>query len=93
MQCPGCRGLELPPGATCTACGGTGRLEITGCPLEIAGDDAFEMVAAARLAHEKGPLPVAGGWLDQAETFRQGCRVVWDADARWRQKKMVASRR
>jgi len=38
---------------------------------------------------DKGAWPIAGGVLDQSESFCRACRVVWNEDAKWEAEKLV----
>jgi hypothetical protein len=70
----------------CTRCGGhgcqecdVGRIEITGCPLELITPDIWELLELAEL-YKKGLPPVDGGVLDQAADFVTACRFVWSEE-------------
>ncbi|MGC9261023.1 MAG: hypothetical protein ACP5I8_13240 [Phycisphaerae bacterium] len=39
-------------------------------------------ITLADMAKENGILPVAGGWLDQTESFANACRLIWNDEAR-----------
>jgi len=59
----------------CPGCGGTGQIVLTGCPLDVLGEELLDFVTEAEL-FEKGLPPVAGGVIDQADVFIR-------ATARW----------
>jgi len=69
-------------GAGCDECQG-GRIEITQCPLEVITPDVWEVMELAQL-YEKGLPPVAGGALDQAKSFVEACRAIWNDEAVWK---------
>lgn len=76
FECPGCDGFG------CGECEG-GRFDLTECPVEYAGRDAFETAAFAGL-FEKGLPPLAGGALDQMQAFLDAARFVWGEEAEWK---------
>ena len=69
-------------GPVCETCGGSGRIELTGCPMEDASG-AMAILAAADWA-EKGIWPVAGGWMDQAEICVEAVRFALGELAQWK---------
>jgi len=75
MQCPAC------DGAGCAGCKGTGQMEITRCPLEIIDAETAELIELAAL-FKKGLPPIAGGSLDQAQSFLAAARFVFREEAR-----------
>lgn len=56
---------------------------LTGCPLEAVSDDVWSALELAGLAR-KGHLPVAGGTLDQTQSFLAAARRIWTEEDRWR---------
>ena len=72
IDCPACGGRD----AKCTVCGGKdGQLEIIGCPLRIAGSDAFLLLEAAE-DYDRGIPPIAGGRNEQAQIFLDAVRFI-----------------
>lgn len=72
-------------GGGCRACRGKGEILIRGCPLEIAGEEAFEVVRAVEDS-TRGLPPAAGGLYDQAAAFVFARRQVLAEEAYWRAK-------
>jgi len=79
MGCVTCEGNG------CRKCNGTGRIEITGCPLGIITLESWEFITFAKL-YEKGLPPIAGGSLDQAKGFVNGCSFVFNEIEYWKKK-------
>ena len=59
----------------CEECGGEGRLPVPRCPSRCLTPDVLDMLRAFWFKRDQ-ILPVAGGWLGQAETFLAGCRIL-----------------
>ena len=83
-DCPVCGGRQDDP--SCVAlgaagCGGTGRLELTACPLRVVPEIYWQVLELADL-YEKGLPPLAGGALDQMSCFLAACRFLWAEQAR-----------
>lgn len=55
-------------GKGCVSCGDQGTYEVTSCPKEQITDDVWRFVRFMRFA-EQGILPMAGGMLDQTQSF------------------------
>lgn len=55
-------------------------IRIDGCPLKSLTGAVVEAFQAADLARE-GIMPVAGGWLDQTQSFLDVMRECWRLDA------------
>lgn len=72
-------------GAGCEDCDRTGRIQITGCPLEQIGEDVWRVIEYAEL-YEKGLPPVAGGALDQAHCFIEAARFIMQEQRYWKNK-------
>lgn len=70
---------------SCTACHGKGYEVVTSCPRRLVAADPMVgwVVDLAEMAR-KGAWPVAGGVLDQAETFLSAARLVWSEESRCR---------
>ena len=73
----------LPPrrggpggGGQCALCGGTGRLRLTQCPQTAVPCEVWDLWELADLYLEHGLPPVAGGALDQTDSFLTGCRII-----------------
>ena len=79
MECFECSGRG------CDICDKTGRLEIAGCPQDIIGDDIWSAIEYATL-YDKGLPPIAGGALDQAESFLQAARFIQNEKRFWKKK-------
>lgn len=47
------------------------------------GREIWELLEYAAL-YKRGLAPVAGGALDQAESFLAGCRLIWSLQARYK---------
>jgi len=75
-------------GSGCSECNKEGRIDITGCPLEIIDNEVWEVIEYAEL-YEKGLPPVAGGALDQARNFIEACGYIFSLRA-YLKKKMKA---
>ncbi len=56
--------------------GRTQPLRITECPNQFCGENARQLVRLAHFARE-GCMPIAGGTLDQAQSFMEACRFAW----------------
>ena len=95
-NCPGlakCR--DIPTAAEplvmqCLSCDGTGcdecdhgTIDIACCPMLLVTEDVLEVMEYAEL-YEKGLPPVAGGALDQAKSFTDACRIIWQEIAYWK---------
>lgn len=77
MQCPVCSG------GGCSACEGSGRFSVTECPRKLVPHEAWEMIEAADMTR-RGLPPVAGGSLDQTQTFLDACRFIWADESVYR---------
>ena len=75
IKCPGCDG-RIDGCRLCVKDGRPGELEITRCPLDDIAPDAMECLELVALFREGLP-PVAGGTLDQTESFLQAALFVW----------------
>lgn len=60
---------------TCKTCHGFGRVEHTGCPMELVPDPCWEALWLAGCV-EDGQWPVGGGVLDQSHTFIDALSVI-----------------
>ena len=67
-------------GKGCKSCGGVGYHSLTSCPRRMVPTETWEVIGAARDA-EMGLLPVAGGTLDQCQSFIDAMRIVRAIDA------------
>jgi hypothetical protein len=72
-------------GGGCDACGGRGRFRITDCPRKMVGANIWDTIQAAYFA-EKGVLPVAGGTLDQTQSFMDALALTWRDQSYWKKK-------
>ena len=79
MECFECSGRG------CDICLMTGRINVVGCPQEIVGDDVWAAIEYAML-YEKGLPPIAGGALDQAESFLSAARFIQNEMRYWKKK-------
>lgn len=70
-------------GSGCDQCDQRGWTPITCCPLTLVPGDVWELVTHASDA-EAGYLPVAGGTLDQTQSFLDGWRRLRAEKAYWR---------
>lgn len=55
-------------------------IRIDGCPLKMLTAPVVEAFQAADMARE-GIMPVAGGWLNQTQSFLDCMRECWRLDA------------
>lgn len=69
----------------CPACGGTGKWELKECPKKFVTSDVWEAIELAEL-FAKGLPPVAGGVLDQANSFVEAARFIFAEQAFWKAK-------
>lgn len=83
--CPFCAGRN----PACDQCSGTDRVPIMRCPQRLVTQRELSAVSAALLV-ERGVLPDAGGWEQQAHTFVAAFPLLCSEIAHWRQ---VASQR
>ena len=60
-------------------------LVVTECPLEYITDDIWLVLAYVEL-YEKGLAPVAGGALDQAQSFIEAATFAMAERAFWKKK-------
>ena len=80
-RCPTCNGDEERR-KTCPACKGWGQNRVCECPQNIIEPDAWEAIRAAKMA-DMGILPVSGGYLEQAEQWRDAVLIVTAERARY----------
>jgi len=73
--CDACRGEGCP------ACFGTGQATFTECPLSLVPHDVWAACEMSDFAAE-GAWPVAGGTLDQTDSFLAAHRFVQSLTAR-----------
>jgi len=78
MQCPICGGRG------CDECVG-GEIEHTSCPLYLIGGDIADAIDYAEL-WEKGLPPIAGGALDQSQSFIIAARFIFAEKNYWKSK-------
>lgn len=77
LACVACEGKG------CDGCNGNGYTLIDRCPHRIVTRDVWQALRFARRA-DKGALPVAGGLLNQTQSFLEAWELI-DADrAVWR---------
>lgn len=81
MKCTACDGRS----DDCPDCGGRGSIRITECPSKMMDRTIIRFVELAGYA-EKGNLPVAGGTLNQCESFMDACRRFWGEEDYWKGK-------
>jgi len=77
VECAGCYGEG------CGECQGTGRILVTTCPLDFAGDDVWDALEMTSYL-EHGALPIPGGVLDQTHIFLEAARFIGAERARQR---------
>jgi len=75
IACPTC------DEAGCQECDGEGWVQITECPRSMVCRETMEFIELADFAKE-GSFPVAGGTLDQAQSFLIACRYLFSEDSR-----------
>lgn len=78
--CPSCASEPRIRG-DCATCLGSGVRAYQTCPLRSVSAEIWHIIEAVRLA-QAGMWPVAGGLLDQCESFIEAFRVVVAADSR-----------
>jgi hypothetical protein len=78
--CKACGGGE-DESAGCQACGGSGDETVRGCPYARISPEVSDLIELVRMSDVA--LPVAGGIMDQTQSFVQGMRVVRAARAKW----------
>ena len=88
VQCTACDGTggDRSEGeflGDCGACAGEGRLELVGCPMLLAGSEAFELLQIAA-AMKRGLMPEPGGWLDQTDAVLDAVNFAWSEQNRIR---------
>jgi hypothetical protein len=76
LKCPACNG------AGCGHCD-DGQIRVDRCPHAVVTRDVWAAFQAAQMA-EKGVLPVAGGMLDQTQSFADAVALIWQDDSTWR---------
>ena len=61
---------------------------ITCCPIEYIGEDWEWIEETIQMAgfYRKGLPPVAGGVLDQAQSFISACEQIFDLEDYWKAK-------
>jgi hypothetical protein len=72
----------------CLPMRGEAPLEITQCPNRFCGENARQAVRLANLTR-KGLPPVAGGALDQTQSFISALELIWAEQAEYRREKKV----
>jgi hypothetical protein len=82
MQCTVCGGND----DHCKACDGWGKQRITSCPKEIPDAATWRVIQMSEFA-DKGSFPIAGGVLDQAQSFLDACQICWREEAYWKRVK------
>lgn len=75
IACPTCDGIG------CDVCGVEGWVKITECPRKIVDRDTMNFIELADFAKD-GAFPVAGGTLDQSQSFLVACRYLFNEDAK-----------
>jgi len=76
--------MDCPCGTGCDDCS-NGKIEITGCPLEILDWDISQVVMHADI-YEKGLPVVAGGQLDQTQWFLEAFSFIMAEKNYWKKK-------
>jgi hypothetical protein len=79
MECVGCGGKG------CDECNQAGRTEIACCPLELVTSDVWQVIRYAEL-YKKGLPPIAGGVLDQAQSFVEAATFIFQEENCWKNK-------
>ena len=69
----------------CSACGKTGVMPIIGCPETLITADVWEMMELAKF-YEKGLPPIAGGVLDQTQSFISAAAFIFGEENVWKAK-------
>jgi len=84
--CHGARGCPVCDGSDpeCPDCHGTNEIHWHECPWKLI-EPVHERAIVAALHVEKGVLPSAGGWHDQAATFVQAWPTIAREIAHWRE--------
>jgi hypothetical protein len=72
----------------CLSMHGAAPIEITECPNKYCGENARQTVRLAAFA-KRGLLPVAGGLLDQTQSFITALELVWSEQAEYRREKKL----
>lgn len=78
LECEACEGTGVTgqDETPCKSCGGDGHHEIVGCPLKGITPDIWEMLRLSDWAEHSKYLPVAGGVLDQTDSFVESHRFI-----------------
>jgi hypothetical protein len=71
LECEACGGTD----AACPACKGKGEIDYHRCPNALVEDSHWSAVRGLVLA-ERGLLPAAGGWADQAGSFLDALQLL-----------------
>lgn len=66
---------------TCPACKGWGKDVVTECPLNVIEPETWDAIRAADYA-EHGLLPIAGGFLDQTQSYLDWMREIQNETSR-----------
>lgn len=82
IPCPACA-PDREPDAACTICLGRGEYRVDRCPAETLTADVGSLFWMVGLA-EHGRMPVAGGVLDQSQSFIDGLRLIDRETAIWK---------
>jgi len=82
IRCVVCGGENF---STCDSCGKTGMMPVEDCPEKLITPDIWEAIELANL-WEKGIPPVAGGALDQAQSFVSAARFIFAEQNWWKAK-------
>lgn len=80
--CKRCRGRGDVP---CPSCGGSGHHTLTSCPYEWITADIGRAFRFRDLARDGCGLPVAGGLMDQTESFLEAWLAIDVEEAYWEQ--------
>ena len=82
IQCVVCNGRNFD---RCDFCGKTGQIKIVGCPEKLITADVWEMIELAKF-YEKGMPPIAGGVLDQTQSFISAANFIFAEENVWKAK-------
>lgn len=82
MDCTACNGTD----DNCEACGGGGKQRLTTCPKTIPDAATWRVIQLSEFA-ERGAFPIAGGVLDQSQSFLDACRICWRENDYWKRLK------
>jgi hypothetical protein len=68
-------------GVDCESCHGSGVFQIAGCPKEVVTRDAIDACKYVKIAEKH--LPLAGGILDQTQSFLDAYEWITAEGKKW----------